>query len=79
MITKSMLIEKDVWDLVVTGPRPERQNPGLFTKEVKEDRMAVGIARRIILEGVSGQLPLKAACRSVYEAQASGPFYLFIV
>ena len=56
MITKSMLIEKDVWDLIATGPRPERQNPGLFTKEVKEDRMAVGIARRIILEGVSDQI-----------------------
>ena len=30
MITKSMLIEKDVWDLIVTDPWPERQNPQLW-------------------------------------------------
>ncbi len=51
-----MLIEKDVWDLVSTGPRPERQNPALWMKEVKEDRIAVGIAQRIITEGVSDQI-----------------------
>ena len=56
MITKSMLIEKDVWDLIAISLRPERQNPGLFTKKVKEDRMAVGIARRIILESISDQI-----------------------
>lgn len=56
MISKSMLIEKDVWDLIATGPQPVRQNPQLWTEEVKEDRMAVGIARRIILEGVSDQI-----------------------
>lgn len=51
-----MLIEKDVWDLIATGPRPERQNPNLWAKEIKEDRMAVGIAQRIIREGVSDQI-----------------------
>ena len=57
MITKSILIEKDVWDLIATGSCPECQNPDLFTKEVKEDcRIVVGIARRIILEGVSNQI-----------------------
>ncbi len=55
-ITESMLIKKDVWDLVLTGPRPARENPGLWSKEVKEDRMAVGIAQRIIREGVSDQI-----------------------
>lgn len=55
-ITESMLIEKDVWDLVSTGPRPQREHPALFSKEVKEDRMAVGIAQRIIREGVSHQI-----------------------
>lgn len=50
------MIEKDVWDLVSTGPRPEQQNPHLFTKEVKEDRMAIGIAQRIIIKGVSDQI-----------------------
>ena len=55
-ITKSMLIEKDVWDLVLTGPRPQRKNPGLWSKKIKEDRMAVGIAQRIIREAVSDQI-----------------------
>ena len=55
-ITESMLIEKDVWDLISTGPRPQRENPGLWSKEIKEDRMAVGIAQRIIREGVSDQI-----------------------
>ena len=55
-ITESMLIEKDVWDLISTGPRPPRENPGLWTKEIKEDRMAVGIAQKIIREGVSDQI-----------------------
>lgn len=56
MITKLIFIEKDMWDLVSTGPRPERQNPTLWTKEVKEDRMAVGTACRIIIEGVNDQI-----------------------
>ena len=56
MITKCMLIEKDVWDLIATGPRSKRQNRGLFTKKVKEDRIAIGIARRIILDGVNDQI-----------------------
>lgn len=55
-ITKSMLIEKDVWDLVSTGLWPQRENPGLWMKEIKEDRMAVGIAQKIIREGVSDQI-----------------------
>lgn len=49
MITKSMLIEKDVWNLILTGPRLERQNPMLFSKEAKKDRMVVEIAWQIIL------------------------------
>ncbi len=55
-ITESMPIEKDVWDLVSTGLRPKRQNPTLWAKEIKEDRMAVGIAQQIIREGVSDQI-----------------------
>ena len=51
-----MLIKKDVWDLILTGPRPQCENPGLWSKKVKEDRMAVGIAQRIIIEGVSDQI-----------------------
>lgn len=56
MITKSMLIEKDVWGLIETGPRPIRENPRLWGKEIKEDRMAIGIARRIIVEVVNDQI-----------------------
>ncbi len=55
-ITKSMLIEKDVWDLVTTDPRAPRKNPGLWFKKIKEDRMAVDTAQRIIREGVSDQI-----------------------
>lgn len=51
-----MRIKKDVWDLVSSGPRPERQNPSSWAKEVQADRMAVRIARRIITEGVSDQI-----------------------
>ncbi len=56
MITKSMLIEKDLWDLVSTCLRPEQQNPALLTKKVKEDRIAVGIAQQIITEDVSNEI-----------------------
>ena len=55
-ITESMLIEKDVWDLVSTGLRPQCENTALWSKEIKEDRMVVGIAQRIIREGVSDQI-----------------------
>lgn len=89
MITQSMLIEKDVWDLVSSGPRPERQNPSLWAKEVQEDRMAVRIARRIITEGVSDQIAfnimdledpkemwdkLKSICSEI----SLGDFYLIL-
>ena len=56
-ITESMLIKKDIWDLISTGPRPPRKNPGLWTKEIKEDHMAVGIAQKIIRKGVAIRLP----------------------
>ncbi len=55
-ITKSMLIEKNVWDLVTTSPQPPRENPGLWSKEIKEDRMTVGTVQRIIREGVNDQI-----------------------
>ncbi len=55
-IIESILIEEDVWDLVFTKPQPVRENPSLWSKEVKEDRMAVGIAQQIIRKGVSDQI-----------------------
>lgn len=56
-LTKSMLIEKDVWDLVETDPRPIKQNAStLFDHKVKEERIAIGAAGRIIREGLSNDL-----------------------
>ncbi len=49
-----MLIEKDVWDLVETGPRPVPAT--IWEQKTKENRMAVGTATRIIKEGVSDDI-----------------------
>lgn len=43
-ITESMLIEKDVWDLILEEPCFPCSNPILLSKGMKEDQMAVGIA-----------------------------------
>ncbi len=52
-----MLIEKDVWDLIETGPRPQQPNTStLFDHKVKEDRIAIGTAGRIIREGLSDDI-----------------------
>ena len=56
-LTKSMLIEKDVWDLVEIGPWPLPQNASrLWDHKKKEDWIAVGTADLIIREGVSDDL-----------------------
>lgn len=52
-ITKSILIEKDVWDLVSTRPHSQYKNPEIWAKKVKKDRIAVGIVQRIIKKAVS--------------------------
>lgn len=52
--TRAMLIEKDVWDLVETGPRPAQATIG--EQKTKENRMAIGTATRIIKEGVSDNI-----------------------
>lgn len=55
MLTKRMVIEKDVWDL----PCAIRENPDpIWEEEVKEDWMAIGIAQGIIAEGVSDQIAM---------------------
>lgn len=47
-------MEKDVWDLIENGPRPE---PAPFWEQrSKENRMAVGTATRLIREGVSDDI-----------------------
>lgn len=38
-----MLIEKDVWDLVLTSSCPIYENLGLWSKEIKEDQMAISL------------------------------------
>ena len=49
-----MLIEKDIWDLVEMGPRP---NPAtIWEQKTKENRMAAGTATRIIKEGISDNI-----------------------
>lgn len=49
-----MLLEKDVWDLIETGPRPVP--PAIWEQRNKENCMAVGTATRIIKEGVSDDI-----------------------
>lgn len=56
MITKTILIKKDVWDLVKTESQPLRENLNLFGKEIKEGQMAFDIVRYIIVEGVNFQI-----------------------
>lgn len=58
MITKTMLIKKDIWDLVKTGLRLLRENPTLFEKEIKGDQMVISITRYIIVKGVNSQIIL---------------------
>ena len=56
ILTRGMMIEKDVWDLISKGPRQPIANPALFGKEAKDNRMAIGIAQCIITEGISDQI-----------------------
>ena len=55
-LTKAMLIEKDVWNLLSVGQRAVRAPNPLWDYQVKEDRMAIGTAMRIIQRGVSDDL-----------------------
>lgn len=47
-ITKPMLIEKDVWDLVFTRPCYLPNKPRIWAKKAKEDCITVVIAQQII-------------------------------
>lgn len=51
-----MPIEKDIWDIVSVGPRPIRAPGALWDFKVKEDRMAIGTAIRIIQSGVNDDI-----------------------
>lgn len=50
------MIEEDVEDLVSRSSRFKQQNPHLFSKEVKKDRIAIRIAQQIITERVNNQI-----------------------
>lgn len=52
-----MPIKKDMWDLVSKKPRPKYENPGLWAKNIKENRMAIGKVQQIIRESVRDQIP----------------------
>ncbi len=56
ILTRSIMIEKDVWDFISKGPREPIANPTLFEKEAKKNRIAIGIAQRIITEGISDHI-----------------------
>lgn len=51
-----MLIEKDVWDLIEIGPHEDPVALWEQEKKIKENRMAIGTATRIIKEGVSDDI-----------------------
>lgn len=55
-LTKTMLIEKDVWDFIKIGPQQDPDALWEQEKKIKENRMAVGTATRIIKEGVSNDI-----------------------
>ena len=56
-LINSILIEKDVWDLVETGSRPLQQNISkLWDYKEKEDRIAIETAGHIIKKDVSDNL-----------------------
>ncbi len=55
-LTKTMLISKDVWNLVPVGPQPIVYKGALRDHRRKDDRMAIGKATDIIQGGVSDNL-----------------------
>ena len=58
MFTQSMMIEKDIWDLISKRPREPIANPALFGKEAKENRMAIDIVQQIITKDISNQIAI---------------------
>lgn len=55
-LTRAMLIEKDVWDLIEKGLRQPPTALWEREQKIKKNRMAIGIATRIIKEGVSDDI-----------------------
>lgn len=51
-----MLIEKDIWDLVLIGPCFICKNLRIWAKKVKKDQIVVDITQQIIREDVSNQI-----------------------
>lgn len=55
-LTRAMLIEKDVWDLIEDSPRQPPTALWEREQKIKENCMAIGIATRIIKEVVSNDI-----------------------
>ena len=55
-LTKTMLISKDLWNLVPVGSQPIVYKGALWDHRRKDDRMAIGKATEIIQGGVSDNL-----------------------
>lgn len=53
-LTKAMLIEKDVWDLVEIRPRPVLTT--IWEQKTKENRMAMRKVTQIIKKGISDNI-----------------------
>lgn len=53
-LIKSILIKKDVWDLIEIDSRPILKNVSiLFDHKIKKDQIAITTTSRIIKEGFS--------------------------
>lgn len=53
-----MLIKKKILDLILIEPWPKRQNPKIWVKEIKKDRIAVSIAQKLLDRASAIRLPL---------------------
>lgn len=56
MLIKSMLIEKNLWNLISNRSCPIRGPNSSWNKENKEDKMIIEIVQKIIIKGVSSQI-----------------------
>lgn len=56
MVSKSILIKKNMWDLVITEPQPQWENHQIWAKEVKKNRIIMEIIWQIILKNVRNQI-----------------------
>lgn len=51
---RAMLVEKDIWDLIKTSPKPAPVR--IWEQKIKKNRIAIGIVTQIIKEGISNNI-----------------------